>query len=64
MNRRGGRSSDGRDVNFGVVDVHDTPYELLVDAVKQTSPKLNPLHAVSARMGMRMCGGIVMRPSR
>ena len=43
-----GRSSDGEDVNFGVVDVDDKPYELLTDAIKETTPKLNPLHAVSS----------------
>ncbi|MBC8105536.1 MAG: hypothetical protein H7Z14_03010 [Anaerolineae bacterium] len=44
-----GRSSDGEDVNFGVVDVDDNPYEKLATAVKETSPRLNPLHAASAR---------------
>jgi hypothetical protein len=42
-----GRSSDGEDVNFGVVDVHDKPYEELVGAIRQTGPILNPLHANS-----------------
>ncbi|HEX4054511.1 MAG TPA: sugar-binding protein [Tepidisphaeraceae bacterium] len=42
-----GRSSDGEDVNFGVVDVHDKPYKLLVSAIQQTTPTLNPLHARS-----------------
>ncbi|MGH7213661.1 MAG: hypothetical protein ACREIT_02705 [Tepidisphaeraceae bacterium] len=42
-----GRSHDGEDVNFGVVDVDDRPYELLVDAIRKTSPRLNPMHAVS-----------------
>ncbi len=42
-----GRSSDGEDVNFGVVDVHDRPYKLLVRAIQQTTPLLNPLHARS-----------------
>jgi hypothetical protein len=44
----GGRSGDGEDVNFGVVDTHDRPYELLADAIRQTGPMLNSLHASSA----------------
>jgi hypothetical protein len=44
----GGRSSDGEDVNFGVVDVHDKPYTLLVNAIRATAPLLDPLHARSA----------------
>ena len=43
-----GRSADGEDVDFGMVDVDDRPYQLLADAVRQTTPRLNPLHAVSA----------------
>jgi hypothetical protein len=43
-----GRSSDGEDVNFGVVDVHDKPYEDLVAAIRETAPTLNPLHAASS----------------
>jgi hypothetical protein len=42
-----GRSSDGEDVNFGVVDVHDKPYELLQQAIRETAPTLNTLHARS-----------------
>ena len=42
-----GRSSDGEDVNFGVVDVDDLPYTQLTNAIRTTAPKLNPLHAVS-----------------
>ncbi|HEX8325011.1 MAG TPA: hypothetical protein VF595_13995 [Tepidisphaeraceae bacterium] len=42
-----GRGSDGEDVNFGVVDVDDKLYEQLADAIRQTTPRLNPLHAVS-----------------
>lgn len=38
---------DGEDVNFGVVDIYDAPYEQLVKAIKETAPKLNPLHAES-----------------
>ncbi|MDP9174557.1 MAG: hypothetical protein M3O30_11915 [Planctomycetota bacterium] len=40
--------TDGEDVNFGIVDIHDKPYDQLVDAVRQTTPMLNPLHARSA----------------
>ena len=42
-----GRSADGEDVNFGVVDVDDRPYELLTDAIRATTPTLNALHAQS-----------------
>jgi hypothetical protein len=42
-----GRSSDGEDVNFGVVDVHDKPYGLLVDSIRQTAPLLDAIHAHS-----------------
>lgn len=43
-----GRANDGEDVNFGIVDVDDRPYEQMVNAVRQTAPQLNPLHAGSA----------------
>jgi hypothetical protein len=42
-----GRSGDGEDVNFGVVDIHDKPYELLQQAIQQTAPGLDTLHARS-----------------
>jgi hypothetical protein len=42
-----GRSGDGEDVNFGVVDIHDKPYDLLVDAIRQTAPTLDALHTSS-----------------
>lgn len=42
-----GRSSDGEDVNFGIMDVDDNPYDQLVAAVKMTKPLLNPAHAES-----------------
>jgi hypothetical protein len=42
-----GRSSDGEDVNFGVVDVDDRLYEILADSIRATTPLLNPLHAAS-----------------
>lgn len=43
----GGRYGDGEDVNFGVVDVDDHPYEFLTQAIKETTPKLDPLHQAS-----------------
>jgi len=42
-----GRSSDGEDVNFGIVDVDDRAYGALVAAVQRTSGQLNPLHEKS-----------------
>ena len=42
-----GRLRDGEDVNFGIVDVSDDPYESLVDAVRSTTPLLNGLHGAS-----------------
>ena len=42
-----GREMDGEDVNFGVVDVDDHEYEILVEAVRETTPTLDPLHAMS-----------------
>jgi hypothetical protein len=43
----GGRG-DGEDVNFGIVDIHDKPYTLLADAIRQTGPTLDKLHTHSA----------------
>ena len=45
----GGRSSDGEDVNFGVVDVDDHPYEPLVRAIRETATQLNATHADGER---------------
>ena len=42
-----GRLRDGEDVNFGVVDVYDRPYDLLAGAIRATTPRLNALHAAS-----------------
>jgi len=39
-----GRLRDGEDVNFGVVDISDRPYELLMESVTSTAPLLNGLH--------------------
>jgi hypothetical protein len=41
------RIRDGEDVNFGVVCVADEPYEMLVKAVRETTPLLNDLHGRS-----------------
>jgi len=38
---------DGEDVNFGVVDIKDKPYEPLVEAIHQTKASVNKLHAKS-----------------
>jgi hypothetical protein len=38
---------DGEDVDFGIVDVYDRPYEHMVKAIRETTPLLNPLHANS-----------------
>lgn len=40
--------SDGEDVNFGLVDIHDRPYEDLVRAIARTNRALPALHAGSA----------------
>lgn len=42
-----GRSSDGEDVNFGIVDIDDRPYEALAQTIRSTAPLLNDLHATS-----------------
>jgi agarase len=42
-----GRTLDGEDVNFGMVDVDDRPYELLTSTVRQVASTLNALHAAS-----------------
>ena len=39
--------ADGEDVNFGVVDIKDKPYEGLVEAIRQTRAAVNELHAKS-----------------
>jgi hypothetical protein len=42
-----GRSADGEDVNFGIVDIDDRPYEHMIQAILETTPRLNDLHAAS-----------------
>lgn len=42
-----GRTQDGEDVNFGIVDIDDREYDELVRAVRETTPMLNSLHASS-----------------
>ncbi|CAN5411616.1 hypothetical protein BH10PLA1_BH10PLA1_13800 [soil metagenome] len=39
-----GRTLDGEDVNFGMVDIDDRPYESLASAVRETAGELNGLH--------------------
>jgi len=43
-----GRSSDGEDVNFGIVDIDDRPYVGLVNSIRSTTPLLNGMHETSA----------------
>ncbi|MEM8873082.1 MAG: hypothetical protein AAGD32_02380 [Planctomycetota bacterium] len=43
-----GRRGDGEDVNFGIVDVDDIAYDHLIDAVRETTPRLNDIHAASS----------------
>jgi hypothetical protein len=40
---QGGRP-DGEDYNFGLVDIHDRPYEALVEAFSRVNPTLVELH--------------------
>jgi len=44
-----GRSNDGEDANFGVVDIDDKPYDTLLDSVRRTAPQLNGLHLASSK---------------
>jgi hypothetical protein len=43
---KGGRD-DGEDYNFGLVDIHDRPYEELVDAFSRINPRLADTHQQS-----------------
>ena len=49
-----GRALDGEDCNLGVVDLHDKPYDTLVDAVRETTPLLDGLHARSNKASYQM----------
>lgn len=40
-----GRSSDGEDFNFGLVDIHDKPYEKLVASMRRVNQQANEIHA-------------------
>jgi hypothetical protein len=40
---QGGRD-DGEDYNFGLVDIHDRPYEELVEAFSRVNPRLAEIH--------------------
>ena len=42
-----GRGGDGEDVNFGLVDIHDRPYEDLVARIGRTNRALERVHARS-----------------
>ena len=42
-----GRGADGEDVNFGIVDVDDREYPLMVEAVRETAARLNTYHLAS-----------------
>ncbi len=39
---------DGEDVDFGVVDIFDRPYELLIASVREVTPQLDALHQTGA----------------
>ncbi|MES2202227.1 MAG: hypothetical protein V4498_08245 [candidate division FCPU426 bacterium] len=39
--------NDGEDVNFGIVDIHDKPYERLTAAMRATNLKVDRVHAAS-----------------
>jgi hypothetical protein len=44
-----GRGGDGEDVNFGLVDMQDRPYEKLIASVRRTNFHVDALHRASAR---------------
>jgi hypothetical protein len=44
----GGRSFDGEDSNYGILDIDGRPYEALVDAMRKTNAAAEDLHAKSA----------------
>ena len=41
--------NDGEDVNFGIVDIHDKPYEGLVAAMRKTNNAVDRIHAKSGK---------------
>ena len=43
---KGGRG-DGEDYNFGLVDIHDRPYEAVTEAFRRVHPRLAKLHEAS-----------------
>ena len=49
-----GRARDGEDANLGVVDLQDRPYEQLVEAIRETTPLLDDIHAGSSKAGHQM----------
>lgn len=42
-----GRKGDGEDANFGIVDIKDRPYELLIQSIKETANIINDIHSNS-----------------
>lgn len=42
-----GRSSDGESYNFGVVDIQDRSYDLLIRSIKEVSKTKNSIHLLS-----------------
>jgi hypothetical protein len=49
-----GRGGDGEDVNFGLVDIHDRPYEDLVARMGRTNRSLERVHARSGSWRLRV----------
>lgn len=43
-----GRAADGEDFNFGLVDIHNEPYDKLVDGMRRANLDAYELHAQSA----------------
>ncbi len=44
----GGRTPDGQDSNYGIVDIYGRPYEALVEAMRRTNDAAESLHSKSA----------------
>ncbi|MEK7474277.1 MAG: beta-galactosidase [Candidatus Coatesbacteria bacterium] len=49
-----GRGGDGEDVNFGLVDIHDRPYEGLVARIARANRALERVHARSGSWKLRV----------